>query len=282
MSVFQLSREEIPTEDTLAALKSAIARLEASGIPIKPGSRFRRYEQRLEELMSAPLGIAPLEEIHAWQFDFREVDELIAIVDSFPKRFGATAQRLLAQMTKGSADPDEETSSQGRDAQWELYLRALLRRAGISASLSEPDVLATIGGRQVPIEAKRPKREDRFDDLLRKGVSQIEATGASGVIAFSLDHAIREGRGLFHGPSVPGLEAEVMRLVRTFVFRQLDRIISRVAERPIMGLAFMARIPCVVGDSEFRLITNGHVETVSNRPTEREILESIRLGLGTG
>ena len=267
-------------EDILRDLKRCLENLRGWGIPIVPTSRFVRYAERMEQLMARPLGIASPAEIQQLQFDIREIDELIAIVDSFPKGPGEVARERLELVVTGSEDPDSETTSVGRDAQWELYLRALLRRADIPAALGNPDVLARVLKTEVPIEAKRPKTEKRLDDRLRKGVSQLEANGVPGVVALSLDRAIREGRGVLHGPTVPAVEEGVASLLHELVIRQLRNIVARVQGRPILGLIFHARLPTWIdGAEQMRLVTVTHIEVVSLRENTKLILDRLITGL---
>lgn len=283
MAILHHRRTEDSNEAVLEDLDEALRRMAEWGLTVPEKSRFRRYRERLAGLMASPLGMAPVSEIQQHQFDYREIDEMIAIVGSFKSRPAQQALARLDIMISGQEGPDAEPSSAGRDAQWELYLRALLRRVGVPAFLGNPDITARILGRDVPIEAKRPKSEERLDDRLRKGVSQLRTAGVAGVVAFSLDRAIRQGRGLLSGPTPAAVEVEVMRLVREMVNRNLRQITARVAGRPVLGLVFQARIPTWCEQpGQYRLVTHGHLELVGAGKAERPVLDVIMDALASG
>jgi hypothetical protein len=278
MKIVHHSRSHESNEAILAGLSAGLDRLESWGIQVSPTSRFVAYQEEFRRLIARQ--IVSVGEVHRIQFDLREVDELRAIVESFPSGPGPAAQQRLLKVVTGSRHPDEEQQSAGRDAQWELYLRALLRRRGIRVGLGNPDLITTVNDRRIPVEAKRPKRARRFDDRLRKGVSQLESDGTPGVIAFSLDQAIRDGRGVLFGPSLPDLETEALRLVQQFEVDHLDSILRRVRDRPILGIVFHARIPVWDGSTDQpHLISVAHLEVVSANSEEELALDVLLEGL---
>ena len=112
------SRSEDSYDDIVRQLESALVRLEEWGVPVPPTSRFIRYQERLVDLMGRPMGLATEAEIHQLQFDMREVDELLAIVSSFPGDLGDTARERMELVVTGAENPDAESASAARDAQW--------------------------------------------------------------------------------------------------------------------------------------------------------------------
>ena len=106
-------------------------------------------------------------------FDLREIDEIIEIVESLPPEPDTGCLRLLRQLQSGSENPDMNVSDSTRDAQYELYLGTILRRANIHAIHGTPDLTAEWSGTRYHIEAKRPASANRVDDRLRSAVHQI-------------------------------------------------------------------------------------------------------------
>ncbi len=284
MDVVHHLRSEVSNEDLLTQFVEAIDQLESWGIAIPASSRFAQYRDRFTAYVAKARegGFITLTQMYQILFDHREIDELIAIAHSFVGKPPEVALERLRIMVSGSEHPDEEASSLARDLQWELYLRSLLRRADIPADMGDPDLVSVIDGMQIPIEAKRPKTEARLDDRLRKAVSQIAQSGTPGVIALSLDRAVRRGRGVLRGPSVEALENKVAELVEQVVHRNLHRIVNRVRDRPVLGIVFHARLPTwVVPLERPQLITVAHLEPVTADSNVERALDKLLEGLST-
>lgn len=283
MGLHHYSTKEESNLEIVARLESAIERVEAWGVPVPENSRFRAYLARLRPLASDSEVQITQSQMHQLQFDLREIDEFAVIVESFPRGIGEEAENKLRVMLTGAEHPDEESQSAARDTQWELYLRALFRRAQIPAALGNPDVITKVRKREVPVEAKRPKSEARLDDRLRKGVSQLEASGSPGVVALSLDHAIRDGRGVLVGTSLADVESEVQRLVADMIRRNLRQIVNRVRDRPVLGLIFHARVPTWVKAMQRpQLVTVNQIEPISGDAEVNAVIDRLLEGLATG
>lgn len=283
MGLHHYSTKEESNLEIVARLESAIERVEAWGVPVPENSRFRAYLARVRPLASDSEVQITQSQMHQLQFDLREIDEFAVIVESFPRGIGEEAENKLRVMLTGAEHPDEESQSAARDTQWELYLRALFRRAQIPAALGNPDVITKVRKREVPVEAKRPKSEARLDDRLRKGVSQLEASGSPGVVALSLDHAIRDGRGVLVGTSLADVESEVQRLVADMIRRNLRQIVNRVRDRPVLGLIFHARVPTWVKAMQRpQLVTVNQIEPISGDAEVNAVIDRLLEGLATG
>jgi hypothetical protein len=128
----------------------------------------------------------------------------------------------------------------------------------------------------VPIEAKRPKTLDRLDDRLRKAVSQIETRRCPGVVALSLDRALREGRGVLHASSIAVAEAAVAGLVHKAVLDRIRQFAARVAGRPVRGIILFARLPCWLDDLDRpQLVSAAHVEVIARDAQTDLILDCL-------
>ena len=280
MTLVHYNRSEESNEEILDRYTRALAQMKAWGVRVSSESRLSKYRDNLARLI--PLQGSPVTQdvFHKWQFDMREIDEVIAIVESLDDPPRPAALERLGAMCGGSVHPDEGPLSPSRDLQWELYLRALLVKAEIQVVFGEPDLLATVDGQSIPIEAKRPKSEARLDDRIRKAVSQISATRSPGVVALSVDRVLSEGLGVLSGPSLELLEHDVSRRVKDLTDRNLKTIAKRVAGHPVVGIIFHARIPALVSANDHpRLISAARVVPIRADPMTDRVLSSLLEGL---
>ena len=149
---------------------AALSRLEECGVRVAQQSRLRTYEQRLSQLVADPRAAVEADLVFAATFDLREIDEIIEIVEHLPDSVDSSALELLSKVTGGNDHPDDDASNAAaRDAQYELYLGTVLRRAGIDVRHGAPDITASWRGEEFFIEAKRPgsSREARRSPSLR-------------------------------------------------------------------------------------------------------------------
>src|SRR2546425_10388097 len=106
-------------------------------------------------------------------FDLREIDEIVEIMESLPTIPDTATLRLLRRLHEGAEHPDDDRSGVAREAQYELYLGAVFRRAGIDVRHGDPDLVATWSKHDHYFEAKRPSSPDRVDDRIRSAVRQV-------------------------------------------------------------------------------------------------------------
>jgi hypothetical protein len=160
--------------------------------------------------------------------------------------------QLLRQLPSGGDNPDREDATLARDAQYELYLGTVLRRAGITASHGVPDLVADWGQRQHYIEAKRPSSPARVDDRLRSAIHQVRKLPKSGIIALSLDQVIRPSNSILSAPELSYVAPDVARRVEHFVVANGPMWKKRLAGEPVDAMLLTARVPA-------RLETTGHL-----------------------
>lgn len=226
--------------------RAALDRLREWGIRIPGGCRLDEYEKELELLAERPSfsDDAWSTAAHFSMVRFREADEVVEIVDSFPHGPGKAAKQRLQRLIKGRGHPDkEDESSKGRDTQFELYLRAVLAKGGLPAGLGSPDLQPRIDGRRLPIEAKRPKTAKRLDEHIHKAAKQVDKAGHSGVIAVSLDLILRPDFSHMRGYSHEQAQTRLRQRVVNLIDAESDRIRRRVQERDVVALLFVTRMP---------------------------------------
>ena len=230
-------------ENQLLRFRAAIEFLERSGITVGVTSRLRTYEHRLERVTIDPNPSVPAALVDQVTFDLREIDEISEIAESFDREPSEAEMLRLRQLPKGHEDPDHRGNQRARDAQYELFLRAVLVADGRPVHMSEPDLIVPYDEAAIQIAAKRPASAKRLDDRLRSAVSQVERRSETAVIAISLDHVIRPRGGLLSVPSMPELGAGVTALVSDFLAGWVHSLARRVRERHVDAIIFTTRIP---------------------------------------
>lgn len=246
-----------PFDALLRRYRTALATLESIGVRVSSNSRLHAYERRLQKSLDDPRPALEGDFVYRMAFDLREVDEVVEIVDFLPSHVDQSTLKLLKSLHVGSEDPDDETGAAAREAQYELYVGAVLRRAGIEARHGAPDLTARWSGREHYIEAKRPSSARKVDDRLRSAVHQLRALSQPGIIAISLDQVIRPGKTILSADYLDAVAPEIARLVQVFLHANMGMWRSRIAGEPVAALLLTARLPA-------RLGTTGHLVLGSN------------------
>lgn len=152
---------------------------------------------------------------NAYDFDYRSrvseshrvLLEFYVISAALDEVDGIDEQRLAAAVG-GQSDPQSETSTTARDAQFELLVTALIHHAGIQdVTVGEPDIRIRAGSQVVGVAAKRLSSEAQLAKRLRSAAGQLKRLGGYGVIALNLDqplsktarlHNVEQARTRFH------------------------------------------------------------------------------------
>ena len=244
-------------DETLAKYSNALEKLVSFGIRISDSSRLRGYQRRLETVLKQPGDLLKMSVASMYKilFDFREMDELIFIIDSFTNEPASTELERLRLLPRGTENPDAESSAKARDAQFELFLRAMFVQANIGIEMGSPDLRVSEGQVTFPIEAKRPGSSRRFDDLLRKAINQLQRQGSYGIVAISLDHVIRPSGGYLVVRDHNYLALAAEELVSNYIGANLRRIARRIrGKSKVSALLFIFRTPGCVSDTNLILL----------------------------
>lgn len=259
-------------DETLAEYKHALEKLASFGIKIPKSSRLRTYQKRIESLLKQPGDLLRVSQAESdkMPFDFREMDELIFIINSFTDEPTSQELERLRLLPGGTENPDDETSAKARDAQFELFLRAMFIQAKFRIEMGAPDLLLSDGHSTFPIEAKRPGSHRRFEDRLRDAVNQLQRQKSWGIAAISLDHVIRPRRGYLAVREHKYLAGAVARFMHCYLEANLRSIGKRLMGKSyVSALLFILRIPAKVHDTNLTLLgSNVHIEPISeaNQP----------------
>jgi len=254
-------------DETLTKYKHALEKLASFGIRISKSPRLRTYQKRIETILKQPgdLLLMSLADSDKILFDFREMDELIFIIESFTNEPTSTELERLRLLPGGTENPDDEISAKARNAQFELFLRAMFIQAKVGIEMGSPDLLLSDGQVTFPIEAKRPGSSRRFDDRLRDAINQLQCQKSWGVVAISLDHVIRPRGGYLVVRKHKYLAGAVLRLVNSYLKANLRNIGKRLLGKSnVSALLFTLRIPAKVLDTNLTLLgSNVHTVPVS-------------------
>jgi len=251
----------------LQRYRVALKRLVAVGMRLPASSRLRKYESSLQQAIDDPEPEVSFDFMMRVAFALREIDEIIEIADFLPSTVDEATRQLVGRLPGGSEHPDLEKSAAAREAQYELYLGTVARRAGFHAEHGHPDLAVTLGGRRSFMEAKRPSSANRVDDRVRSAVHQIRRLQGRSVIALSLDQVIRPPGAILSAPNLAVIAPEVARRVTEFVLSHMGVWRNRLAAQPIDAVLFTARIPARLNSSGHLVLgTSVHVEVLRSGP----------------
>jgi hypothetical protein len=128
---------------------------------------------------------------HPFRDSFIALTESRAFVDIVEQLADHLTNRDLRELVSGHPDPSlDRPSARGRDKEFEWYVAALLRRAGLPIALAEPDVLVEVRGDVRSIAAKRLLSKKKVESNIKKASDQIAGAGYPGYIVLDLTRYI--------------------------------------------------------------------------------------------
>jgi hypothetical protein len=243
-----ISRAE--AEGTYESLRERLSvfrqRLQDLDIRVPAGSRLDTYERALKQLSRLAaidrerIGAEERDLLHDAILECEQFFPSIAILAEEPELVGWRS--VAAKAIGGHASfRTEGSSTPARDAQFELFVAALARRARYTVRFAEPDLVLGFGSEQLwTIAVKRIKSHTAFKRRLRQGSKHIREAALQGIVAIHL--------GFFAG--VP-LRAENMASAcedlraetRGYVSRHLVEFRREVDLRSCFGMLVFASKP---------------------------------------
>lgn len=222
-----------------------------------------------------------MDQVHRNMMVLREVEELVEIVDAMGTSMSGWERSNLLLMMGGPLDPDEEeVNSKARDAQYELYLKTIVSGTG-QVSVGTADLAVSYSGVKLPIEAKRPKSIQRFDDRLREAVAQVDSHGIDGFVAMSLDLILRPKGAHFTSSDVQRGRQMPGALLNNFARRRARTIHQRVTGSRVLATLLTARLHVRIESSgEWLLASGSHlVPTIEPGDARYGAVEAIQSAL---
>ncbi|MGC4074806.1 MAG: hypothetical protein QM760_20340 [Nibricoccus sp.] len=153
------------------------ARLSSLGISPHPSSRIKQYFQAVE-IGNPDLNLT----ITAQQ----ELAQIALITSQFGGRPPWKDELLQCIQSDLAVPASISDKSKGRDTQFELYVAARMRMAGLGVQRQEPDLLCQHDGITFGIAAKRIKSRSKLLTRISEARDQIIKSGFPGFIALDL------------------------------------------------------------------------------------------------
>jgi hypothetical protein len=177
--------------DILRRLKAAIA-LAAARTRVAPNCRVAQWMEAISRLSGAdPRSVlaqmVPNLRQGSWHHPFK--DSFRALVDS--RMFTLIVEQLLPDLrdsdvrdlVSGNFDPArDKPGKRARDREFELFVAAVARRAGLAVRLGEPDIILDVQASQWCIAAKRLSSSKRVRHNVDKAARQIFDAGRPGFV----------------------------------------------------------------------------------------------------
>lgn len=153
------------------------------GLTPHPQSRVARYV----ELLDHP---PPIDErsvdISLYPFLHYRID--VRMLRTILRQLGDNQEfrPLLSELLSGPQLRQRREKSSVRDLQFQLYLAAVLHRAGLTVVNEEPDIGVNIGCRRFAIAVKRVRSPKKLLVRVKEGIEQIRRSGRQGWVALDL------------------------------------------------------------------------------------------------
>jgi hypothetical protein len=146
-------------KELLDQFNEAVDRLKGMGVKVGAGSRLGTYSAALELLAKGylPKDVGEMVDL---AYSVMEADEIVDTVAAIRESdLNPELRQRLRDLPSDHADKAAEGSTaRGRSSQFELYVRSLLRRAGLGVEMSSPDLAVTRSAtRLTDLELKRPR-----------------------------------------------------------------------------------------------------------------------------
>lgn len=253
--------------------------LEAVGVKVPGGSRFRTYQQ----LFTAEPGnvIEPTNPRfqHALE-GWIDVQLMRFILEHAPDPMDNAWIDKLCQCV---GDPSiivgsDSANAHGRNTQYELYVVSILNKAGMYHSIAEPDVVGQFNGRTFGVACKRLVSPQQLEKRVKKAIEQILKSELPGLIAIDLTVALnRERQPVGSDISVAAVLRRTGEFLNGFIKVYGNKIESWVETTWVRGVVFHYHSLHCEGESRWTLnsFTTNLALCNHNDRRKREFLEIV-------
>lgn len=170
-------------------------------IAVSPSSRVARLVKAIRRLSSKDgrevleaivAGVKPSSWFHPYRDAFLALGEARMFIEVVEQLLPHLADYELKELVTGHEDPAlDRPDVHGRNKQFEWFVAAIFRRAGVPVALAEPDVLIQImPGVIRSVAAKRISSRKRVHENIRGASSQIARAGYPGYIFLDISRYI--------------------------------------------------------------------------------------------
>lgn len=232
-----ISHLAVATDFTMRAM-------EAIGVSVPPGCRLSRAQSLILRLArESDAGREIFVDREAFADAVRTMIELFIVLRASDASDQLLPQRLATAMG-GTDIAAQDSNTAPRDAQFELFVAALLRLSGIQGvHLGEPDVRVPAGRETLGISVKRLTSTKQLTKRLRKAVDQIQKQGQRGMVVLNLDAFVAGAD-----------DTAARRIVKAETARCRDTILSLANGDAAFGVCGVALLPQWDGQAEARFV----------------------------
>jgi hypothetical protein len=245
LAVANHSFSETDRFEYLQKLEETIQALQELGIPVKPASRLRIYEQEYQRAihLTEENRAHSIPSIEHYLQGMQEIEELHFIVKTLRAR--ADTRKKLEFLASGHDLPRNDTKSEARDYQYELLVAAVFANSGLEVVISDPDLQFHWEGKVFFVESKRPKSLRKFFAALRDGRRAIVNAHGEGIVALSLDNLVFGTDKMFRSPTGQMGPWLADRLIEEFLRRNGQRFANYVGSSAVFGLLLTLNQPAI-------------------------------------
>ena len=196
---------------------------------------------------------------------YRDVQHLEFILETRPDPPPEGFLSLLRNVVDDPVLPQGSVKeSPGRDAQAELYVAAICRKASLEpVRHDEPDVLCWLGNTQLAVAVKRLKSVDILEKRVRAAAKQIKRSGLPGIVVLDTSLALNpDNARIWRQVTDYEFARRYPAVLRGVIKEHYDRLQSWVRGKWVSGV--------VIHDHQIRLTLN-----------EGWRLEGVTYGIGT-
>lgn len=198
-------------------------RLHRLGIRVPPGSRFTAHTKVAELLAArASADVLRLDDPVARVYGALELREFCATMEVLlAEQPSRACLETINMALAGPVLPQHEdgASSRPRNAQFELALGAMCKRAGLPVTWAEPDVVTVFDGRRVGFAAKRLASKRTLQQNVTKAQEQIARARLWGVIAVDISRPAHPSN-----QPVPAADRQAIERANEEYFAEFERV----------------------------------------------------------
>jgi|CXWL01.1.fsa_nt_gi hypothetical protein len=229
------------------------------GLHTKP-NKANRIHQLCKEILSVGNGmtVEPNDPRHPFLIQaLKDLSELWFAIQVFgASEIYANYADKVSEILSDAVLPVRADQTSGRDAQFELFVGALCKRAGLQPQQqpSGPDWLLALPSGRAAVEAKRVKLAGGFGSSVRGAKKQIRRGGVAGIVVLDISDAVGPDQHRFeHYVTDAQIDAAGARQMELFIKEKLPPI-ERELEGSSVGVIVVhdyALRPAAKSDTEF-------------------------------